>query len=141
MGIKKLAITFTLMVVSVSCSAGTHPFKNASEETLFKNFTLSVCIGMAYEGESEKLSSNVNKAASGYREYSNISLDAYEDARSVIRKWLKKDYSSKHGGQIELMKCIDLYNHIDLKSVFNKHNPCNLKESWLDQNDYKLRCK
>lgn len=141
MGIKKLTISFILMLITASCSAGTHSFKNASERTLFRNFTLSVCIGMAYEGESEKLSSNINKAASGYREYGNISLDAYEEARSVIRVWLKKDYSSKHGGQIELMKCIDLYNHIDLDKIFNKYNPCDSKESWLDQDDFKLRCK
>jgi len=141
MGIKKLIISFTLMLITVFCSAGTHPFKNASEKRLFRNFSFSVCIGMAYEGESEKLSSNVNKAANGYREFGNISLDAYDEARSIIQKWLKKDYRSKHGGQIELMKCIDLYNHIDLVNIFNKYNPCNSKDSWLDDNDFNLRCK
>ena len=96
---------------------------------------------MAYEGESDKLESNVAQAASGYREYSHISLDAYEEVRATISKWLKKDYSSKSGGQVELMKCIDLYNHDDLKVVFEKYNPCKSQDSWFDEDEFKLRCE
>jgi hypothetical protein len=141
MGTVKSTISILLALFTLSCNAEVHSFKNASEEMLFRNFALSICIGMAYEGESEKLDSNVNSSASGYREFSNISLEAYEEARSVIQLWLKKNYKSKHGGQINLMKCIDLYNHDDLIEIFNKHNPCNAKDSWLDPDDFKLRCE
>ncbi len=141
MGFKKLAFCLFLSTFSISCSANTHLFKSASEETLFRNFVLSVCIGIAYEGESDRLSSNVNQAANGYREYSHISLDAYEESRSIIGEWLKKDYSSKNGGQVEIMKCIDLYNHVDLREIFQKYNPCKSQDSWLDKDEFKLRCE
>lgn len=141
MGAKKLGLSLLLAFFAISCVASDHPFKSASEEELFRNFTFSICIGAAYEGASEKMESNVAQAANGYREYSNISLEAYEEARSIVNKWIKKDYSSKHGGQVEIMKCIDLYNHIELKQIFEKYNPCKSPDDWFDKDDYKLRCQ
>lgn len=141
MGTQKLVLLFIFSVYSISGSANTHHFKSASEEELFRNFALSVCIGTAYAGESKKLEDNISKATSGYREYSHISLDAYEEVRAAINDWLKKDYSSKHGGQIEIMKCIDLYNHNDLQKIFQKYDPCKSQDSWLDTAEFKLRCK
>jgi len=141
MGIKKLSYLLLLLLLPISCNADNHAFKTASEEVLFKNFALSICLGMAYTDLSKKFTNQASSAANGYREYSHISLEAYEEARAVVKKWLKKDYKSKQGGQIQLMKCIDLYNHSDLRNIFAKYNPCKSPDSWLDRKEFNKSCK
>jgi len=141
MGIKKLSYVVFLLILPISCNAEKHPFKSAGEEVLFKNFTLSICLGMAYKDTSKKFTNQTSLAANGYREYSHISLEAYDEARSLAKKWLKKNYESKRGGQINLMKCIDLYNHSELQHIFLKYNPCKSPDSWLDRNEFNKSCK
>ena len=141
MGTKKLSYLLFLFILPISCNAEKHSFKSASEETLFKNFTLSICLGMAYKDASKEFVQQVSSAANGYREYSHISLEAYEESRTVIKKWLKKNYESKQGGQVQLMKCIDLYNHSELHNIFLKYNPCKSPDSWLDRNEFNKSCK
>ncbi len=141
MGIKKLSYLVFLLIIPISCNAETHSFKTASEEVLFKNFTLSICLGMAYKDISKEFTNQANSAANGYREYSHISLEAYEEARRAVKKWLKKNYESKQGGQIHLMKCIDLYNNSELHNIFLKYNPCKSPDSWLDRDEFNKSCK
>lgn len=141
MDIKKLATITTIMLFSLSCNAEDHAFKSAKEEILFHNITLSLCLGMAYERKSEYFTNQFSQATNGYREYSNISLDAYDELRSLIKKWLKKDYKSKGGDQNNFMKCTDLSNSDDVKELYSKFDPCKSSESWLDRDEYNMRCK
>lgn len=141
MDIKKLIVILILSTVSNISLAERHAFKDASEETLFQNFTLAICTGMAYEKESKKIATDAGRSASGYREFSHIDLAAYEESRNLVKKWLAKDYKSKHGGQIELMKCIDLYHSKELKNLFIKYDPCKNRDAWLDENEYKKKCQ
>ncbi len=138
---KKYATAVVLLFMSTSCVSQDHDFKSDSEETLFKNFTLSVCLNTAYGQSSQQLLNEASKAANGYREFGHIALDAYQQARQAVDIWLKKDYSSKSGGQIEIMKCIDLYNSDELSAVFEKYDPCKTKEAWLDQEEFKSKCE
>jgi len=140
MDIKKLIGVFLLFTTTNITNADTHAFKQASEETLFRNFTLAICTGMAYEKESKKIATDAGRSASGYREFSHVDLAAYEESRKLVKKWLAKDYKSKHGGQIALMKCIDLYNSKELKNLFGKYDPCKNRDAWLDENEYKKKC-
>lgn len=140
MEIRKL-ISFTLLTfLSSSCVSNEYSFKDDTERVKFKNFTLAVCMNMAYGESSDTLLNEASLAANGYREFSNIDLNAYDASRNLISKWLNKDYTSKSGGQINLMKCIDLYNSPDLENIFSKYDPCKSKESWLDQNEYIKYC-
>ena len=140
MDTKKL-IFFGLTYFSLSCSSAlsTSSFKSASEETLFKNFILASCIGHAYE-DSDSLEIHVGSALNGYREFSHISLEAYEEGRELIEEWLKKDYKSKSGEQLGIMKCIDLYNHSDLDKLFSKFDPCHRPDAWISKRKYKSKC-
>jgi len=90
MGIKKLSYLLFLFILPISCNAEKHSFKSASEETLFKNFTLSICLGMAYKDASKEFINQVSSAANYYREFSHISLEAYEEARTTVKNGLKK---------------------------------------------------
>lgn len=140
MDIKKLIATIMFIIFTSACNAEGHAFKNAKEEILFKNITLSICMGIGYEGKSSYFTDQFSDATNGYREFSNISLDAYEELRALVKLWLKKDYRSKNDIQNVLMKCIDLGNSNEIKSLYDKYNPCRKPESWLDNKEYKLRC-
>jgi hypothetical protein len=137
---KKLIATITFIFLASSCNAQGHAFKNDEEKMLFKNTSLSLCLGMGYEGKSSYFTDQFSSATIGYREFSNISLDAYEGCRDLIKKWLKKDYKSIDGIQNIFMKCIDLSNSKELEDIFNKYDPCKTPESWFDNKEYKLRC-
>jgi len=141
MGTKKLSYLLFLFILPMSCNAEEHAFKTASEEILFKNFALSICLGMGYKDISKEFSKQVASSANGYREYSHISLEAYEEARTVVKKWLQKNYENKQGRQIPLMKCVDLYNNSELHNIFVKYNPCKSPDSWIDSNEFNKSCK
>lgn len=137
----KLIVILFLSVAFDIALAEDHDFKNASEETLYRNFTLAVCTGTAYEKDSKKIATDAGKAATGYSEFSHIDLAAFDESRKLAIKWLAKDYKSKHGGQIEIMKCIDLYNSQELKTLFAKYDPCKNRDAWLDENEFMKKCK
>ena len=141
MDISKLIAVLFLLAISNQSLADKHPFKTANEETLFRNFSLAICTGMAYEKFSKEIATDTGKAATGYREYSHIDLQAYEESRKLVNKWLKKDYQSKHGGQIDIMKCIDLYNSKELIRLFKRFDPCKNRGAWLDAKEYQQRCE
>ena len=140
MDTKKL-IFLSLLYLLSSCSSApsSSGFKKADEEILFKNFVLASCIGHAYE-DSNSLEIHVGSALNGYREFSHISLEAYEEGRKLVKEWLKKDYKSKSGEQINIMKCIDLYNHSDLNKLFSKFDPCDRPDAWINKRKYKAKC-
>lgn len=140
MDIKRLIVTISIIIISSACNAEIHAFKEAKEETLFKNITLSLCLGMGYEGKSSYFTDQFSTATNGYREFSNVSLDAYDELRALIKIWLKKDYISKSSSQNILMKCIDLSNSSEIKSLYEKYDPCKSSESWLDNKEYKVKC-
>ncbi|MGD8592382.1 MAG: T6SS amidase immunity protein Tai4 family protein [Gammaproteobacteria bacterium] len=121
--------------------AAEHSFKNQSEINLFRYFTLASCIGKAYESDAKKLSADTNKAANGYMEFGHMDIEAYIEAGELIKTWLSKDYQSKTGGQIDIMKCIDLFDSDDLNRLFRKYDPCESPQMWPDEDEFKTRCK
>ena len=140
MEIRKLIPLLLIVFFSSSCASNEYSFKEDTNEVMFKNYTLSVCLNMAYGETSESLLKEASLASNGYREFSNIDLSAYEASRELISKWLNKNYLSKSGEQINIMKCIDLYNSPELQNLFKQHDPCNNKDSWLDPDEYIKHC-
>ena len=141
MSVTRLILIFLSFCFMSVCHATEHEFKNADEKTIFRNFTLAVCLSTAYQSDSQKLTNDANKAAGAYSQFGHMGFQAYEDATVLIDSWLKKDYQSKSGGQIEIMKCIDLYNSKELAEFFQKYDPCKNPDQWLDKEEYKNRCK
>lgn len=108
------------------------------EKLNFKNYALAVCLGSAFK--SDETTSDFNKSANGYMERGNMSLEAYEELRDLVDKWLVKNYPSKHGGQVNSAKCFDLYHSSELTKIFNQYDPCHSKENWISEEDYKESC-
>ena len=136
MGTKKLILIFSSIL---SCSCAVKQInQTAQEEIIFKKFTLSICLGSAFEAKEMKY--DANKAANAYRIRGNMPAEAIDESRKLVDKWLNKSYLSKSGEQIQVMKCIDLYESNDLLNIYKKYSPCNNKKNWYDSEDYIRQC-
>lgn len=136
MDTKKLILGITVSLI-VACT----PTKNTStQESLhFRNYSLAICLGSAFESEETK--SDFNKAANGYMERGNMPIEGHEEARLLVDTWLNKNYQSKHGGQVNSAKCFDLYHSSELSKLFERFDPCQSKDSWLSEDDYYKSCE
>ena len=84
-----------------------------------KNFALSTCIADGYKSDEVVKDSTV--AAGGYLELGSLPFEAYEEAASLGKKFLAKDYRSISGEQITLMKCIDFFQSRELDQLAKKY--------------------
>lgn len=129
-------LTLSFLLPSISCAKNIREY---NESELFHNFAYAACVGSAFE--SDEIKSDANRSASAYMQFSNISMDAYEAIRKKVNNWLSKNYMSKTGKSLQLMKCIDFVNSGEVQAVFNKFDPCKDKNSWLDEEEFNKKCK
>jgi hypothetical protein len=84
-----------------------------------KNFALSACIAQAYK--SDEVVKDSRAAADGYLQLGGFPYEAHEEAASLARKFLAKEYLSFSGAKLTLMKCIDLFNSKELDRLVKKY--------------------
>ena len=112
---QKLTIPVLAAVMLLqSCSLPAHR-SESSTPNLSRNFAFMVCLGTASEGQP--IAEDFNRAATGYMERSDISIEQIGEVRALVKTWLAKDYPSKHGGQVNTAKCVDMYHSNDLTEV------------------------
>lgn len=140
MDIRRLIAATAIFFSTMAYSTEEHAFKNAKEAILFEDTALTMCLGMGYDGKSRYFSDQFSQATGGYVEFSNISLDAYDDLRTVIKGWLAKGYRAKNGVENIAMKCIDLSRSEAVRAIYELHDPCKSRDAWLDDETYALRC-
>lgn len=135
MDVKRLALAI-ISVIGVGCTAV--PGHDSTEYENFKNFAMAICVGSAFSDEAVK--ADFNKSASGFMERGNMPLNAYEDLRNLVDRWLNKDYPSKHGGQVNSAKCFGLVGSQELAQLYDKHDPCDSEEGWLSRESFEESC-
>ena len=135
MDLKRL-IPIAVMIFAAACSPT--PIKKQQEKSYFSNFALAICLGSAFDDDSVK--SDFNKAANGYMERGNMPIEAINEMRGLVDSWLKKDYPSKHGGQVNSAKCFDFYHSEELAQLFKKYDPCKSEKGWLSKEDFNKAC-
>jgi type VI secretion system (T6SS) amidase immunity protein Tai4 len=84
-----------------------------------KNFALSACIADGYK--SDEVVKDSKAAAGGYLELGRLPLEAYEEAASLGRKFLAKEYQGISGEKLTLMKCIDFFQSNELEQLAKKY--------------------
>ena len=87
-----------------------------SYATTFRDFSLAVCIGQAYNA-SPSASADALSSASGLNEWSQFDLEKGGDAISkLVGRTLARPYQSFQGPSVrlDLMKCIDMYHSAEL---------------------------
>jgi hypothetical protein len=85
-----------------------------------KNFALSTCIADGYK--SDDVVKDSNAAAGGYLELGSFPFEAYEEAASLGKRFLAKDYQGKSGERVTLMKCIDFFHSKELDQLAKRHS-------------------
>ncbi len=125
MVVKKLVLLL-LVIKLVSCSSPTQKMFSA-EERNFYNFAYTICVGSAFEDLAVK--GDAGRSANGYIQFGNIELDAYQELRERVNFWLAKEYKSKQGGSLQLMKCNDFYHSGEIQEIYLRYDPCKNKSS------------
>lgn len=90
-----------------------------NETKLLRGFALSQCISRAYP--DNPISTDAQASASGYLEFGNLPIEAYEEAVALANKALAKPYQSKHGEPLQTMKCIDFAFGPELQAVIDRY--------------------
>ncbi len=85
-----------------------------------KNFALSTCIADGYK--SDEVVKDSTAAAGGYLELGGLPFKAYEEAASLGKKFLAKEYESSSGEKLTLMKCIDFFHSKELDQLAKKYS-------------------
>ncbi len=131
-------VNFKLLLFLLFLSSFSYVADGSLEESNFFKYTLAICFGLAFEDDVVR--ADFNRAANGIMERSHIPLESYEELRDVIGVQLKKDYKSKHGGQIQSLKCFDLMREDSVKTIFEKYNPCKNKGGLIEESEYIESC-
>ncbi|MFB9262916.1 T6SS amidase immunity protein Tai4 family protein [Bradyrhizobium erythrophlei] len=84
-----------------------------------KNFALSTCIANGYK--SDEVVKDGLATAGGYLELGSLAFEAYEEATSLGKQFLARDYQSKSGERLTLMRCIDLFHSKELDQLAKKY--------------------
>ncbi len=114
----KVVIVFSALLLS-SCVVTKQDKESTSELELYKRYSLSTCVSDGYE--SKEIVSDAAAAARGYLEFGNLDLEAYTEATFLGREFLNKEYKSKHGHKLTLMKCLDFINSEELQRIYDKY--------------------
>ena len=117
----KIAFSFacSLALVSSACYGDGTEKKHYTPIQYLKNYALSSCIAEGYQ--SKDVVNDASAGANGYMELGSLGFDAYNEAAVLGRKFLAKEYLSKSGEKLILMKCIDFYHSKELDRVARKY--------------------
>lgn len=137
MDTKRLIISISACIFSVACNA--HELDNMTEKQLFKNYSLTMCLATEYKNDD--IHDDAIKALNGYREFGNMTLEAYSELNEAYKKWKTRPYTSKSGETVELARCIDFQNSKDVTVIFEQHNPCKDTSMWDNTDEFSLRCQ
>jgi hypothetical protein len=121
MGIKVAAAIALVAVSSLADAKDADTRVPYSPAQYLKNFALSVCIANGFE--SDEVVKEGNAAASGYLELGGLPMAAYDQAASLGKTFLAREYRSIHpGAKLTLMKCIDFFHSRELDRLAKKYS-------------------
>lgn len=90
-----------------------------SPEEYFKNYALSTCLADGFT--AEEVVQDAAAAARAYLELGELPLEAHTEATQLGRTFLKREYKSKTGAQLIVMKCMDFYHSPELDALARKY--------------------
>lgn len=103
----KLVVIVSLVFLA-ACSHLSSKQNDTSGDILIE-YAIAYCLSNSYVGTD--YSSDARYVAGSYLQKGEADLDKYQSIRSYVDQYIEKDYTSKHGRNLEIMRCIDLVNH------------------------------
>jgi hypothetical protein len=119
MGSRAVAVAAFLFAPLLAGAGAADARVEYSPTQYLKNFALSVCIADGYR--STEVVHDGLAAAGGYLELGSLPFEAYEEAESLGKQFLAKEYKSPSGEQLTLMKCIDFFHSKELDELARKY--------------------
>lgn len=89
-----------------------------SQETLLKNWALSVCLGIVNKDQRDK--DDAGETASAYLEFGRQPLEAYGEIRELAKTYAARRYGGSIESEFNTMKCIDLFHSGQLDHLVGK---------------------
>jgi hypothetical protein len=133
MGTQKQAFCILMALFINGCTSSSVITK---EERDFRKYAASICMGSSFK--IPEIEQDANISANGYM--GNISLDSYEELRSLMMTWKRSEFIGKSGQQANIMRCLEFSESQAIKQIFNRYDPCIDSSNWLDQQEFKAQC-
>lgn len=132
-----IVVIVVLCFTLVACVS--NKIQLVNEQLYFKKYALSTCLRQSFD--CSPLKDDAFVAVDAYLQKGNMPLEAYDELEILVDLWRNKDYSTKEGGQVQIPKCLDLYESQDLADLYQKYTPCKGLDSWLNKESYIKSCK
>lgn len=116
MDLKIISMTVALFAASTCAAQSTNTY---SDQVLLKNYALTKCLAQASGAADFK--KDADATAAGYLEFGHVDFQAYEDAIALGHTFVAKDYPSKSGQSLNVMKCVDLFHSNELDRLVRKY--------------------
>jgi hypothetical protein len=133
MGTQKQALCILMTLFINGCTSSSVFTK---EEEDFRKYAASICMGSSFK--IPEIEQDANISANGYM--GNISLDSYDELRSLVTTWKRSEFMGKSGHQANIMRCLEFSESQEIKQIFDRYNPCLDSSNWLDQQEFKAQC-
>ena len=102
------------------CSCAIAPDK-AGDITEIENerkYGVAYCLSNTYP--SSKFASDSGHIAGAYLQKGNFGTHVYDSVRNYVDSYREKAYISKHGKNLDIMQCLDLYDSNSLEVVIRQ---------------------
>jgi len=86
-----------------------------SAQELLKNWALSRCFGAITQDKTAR--DDAYATAGGYFEFSNRSLETFEEIDALVKSYVHKKYSGIQPSEFNTMKCIDMFHSKKLEAI------------------------
>ena len=83
-----------------------------------KKYGVAYCLSNTYP--SSKFASDSGHVAGAYLQKGNFGTHVYDSVRDYVDSYREKGYSSKHGKNLDIMQCLDLYDSNSLEIVIRQ---------------------
>lgn len=113
--LKRLVPLLLLALFSSACHSDAAVRRNYTPVEYLKNYALASCLADGYK------SADAVAAANGYLELGSLDIDAYNAAAALGRQFLAREYASRSGEKLTLMKCIDLFHSPELEALVGRY--------------------
>jgi len=83
-----------------------------------KKYGVAYCLSKTYP--SSQFSSDSKHIAGSYLQKGSFGIHVYESMRNYVGSYRKTKYISKHGKNLDIMQCLDLYDSDPLEVVIRQ---------------------
>jgi len=106
----------TCTFLNAAVSAATPPSVHGTTSIQIRNFMFARCVELSFN-DIDIVHTDANAASRNYAASAQMNNAAIRNTDSFFEEWLKEPYSSMHGDDLKLMRCIDFQQSPDISML------------------------